>query len=161
MRSCEVCNLRFHDIDFTRKLIRINQSKRGKDHIVALGDLMARMVHVYIKLFPLGKEGYVFTRVNEKKDIRYSSEKLRSYDLHKCLKIAMDCAGIDKPFTVHTLRHAYASHILEQGADILSISRSLGHSSLKTTEIYLHTIPYVDRPLIVRTPLDNLFNGSL
>lgn len=159
MRSCEVCNLHFQDIDFSRKLIRINQSKRDKDRIVALSDLMAIMLHAYIKLFPLGNEGLVFTRVKEKENIRLSSDKLRSYDLHQCLKTAMKCADIDKPFTVHTLRHAYASHMLDQGADILSISRSLGHSSLKTTEIYLHTIPYVDRPLIVRTPLDNLFNG--
>ena len=125
-RLNEIINLRWEDLDFERELIHLKISKGDKERVVFLHDHLKRI----IKYFNLEKEGFVF-----------SSNLGKKYDKRTVQKIVKDAArkaGIRKKITTHTLRHSFATHLLESGADIRHIQLLLGHKDLKTTQIYTH-----------------------
>jgi site-specific recombinase XerD len=74
-------------------------------------------------------------------------------------KLAVSNTGIEKHVTVHSLRHSFATHLLESGTDILCIQRSLGHCSIKTTRVYTHFTLHAERKIV--SPLDNLEQSNL
>jgi site-specific recombinase XerD len=138
LRCFEVRNLKLADLDFDRKMLHVRKGKGKKDRYVPLCDLLIKGLKAYI-----GSEcpdGWLFNgkqpvegRAGGAFDSRYSQRGVQW-----AVKQARKAAGIIKPMTVHTLRHTYATHLLEEGLDIMSIKDLLGHECIDTTLIYLH-----------------------
>ncbi|MEN6316933.1 MAG: tyrosine-type recombinase/integrase [Clostridiaceae bacterium] len=146
LRSQEVINLKLSDIDFERKTIHIRQSKYKKDRIVPLSGYMAEGLKKYI-----AAENPVDWLFNGKEpDGRYSVRGL-SWVMRETLKKT----SIKKEVNLHSLRHSYATHLLEDGLNIVTLKELLGHAEITTTMIYLHV---AQCPLIKpHSPLDTLY----
>lgn len=129
LRSGELIALTIHAVDFQRKLVYIKNAKGKKDRIVPLSAKTEKMLLSYLKLYNPKK--YLFE--GEQQSTSYSSRSLQ-----QVLKQAIEKSGINKPVTLHWLRHSFATHLLEGGTDLRYIQELLGHSSSKTTEIYTH-----------------------
>lgn len=129
LRSGELLNLQPIHIDSKRNIIFIKQSKGKKDRIVPLSSKILEMLREYYRLYK--PQTYLFEGQN-------IGEKYDSRSLQLVLKQAVKKAGIQKPVTLHWLRHSYATHLLESGTDLRYIQELLGHNSSKTTEIYTH-----------------------
>jgi len=144
MRVSEVTRLLLTDIDSQRMMIRVEQGKGRKDRYVMLSPSLLLTLREYWReskprkfLFP-GTEG---------KALCVSAAQ-------KAFGKARQQAGIRKPVSFHTLRHSFATHLLEDGANVRKIQALLGHRSLKTTELYTHLAEnYVNQ---MRSPLDRL-----
>jgi len=129
LRRSELLNLKFSQIDSKRNLLIIKQSKRKKDRIVPLSNKIIDMLRTYYKSYLPKKwlfEGQI-------EGTQYSEKSIQCV-----LKNALTKAKINKPVTLHWLRHSYATHLLENGTDLRYIQELLGHNSSKTTEIYTH-----------------------
>ena len=138
LRCFEVRNITLADLDFDRKLLHVRKGKGRKDRYLPLCDLLIRGLKALIEsekpdnwLFS-GKQA-VEGRAGGSFDSRYSQKGVQW-----AVNEARKAAGILKPMTVHTLRHTYATHLLEEGLDIMSIKDLLGHESIDTTLVYLH-----------------------
>ena len=144
LRMSEVLNLKITDIDSQRKQIKIEQGKGKKDRFTLLSEKVLPLLReYYLKYKP---QFYLFEGPDNK---QYSTTSI-----HKILSVAVKKAGINKRVTLHTLRHSFATHLLEQGTDLRYIQSLLGHESSKTTEIYTHiTTKGFDQ---IKSPLDNL-----
>ena len=131
LRRSELLNLKLIDVDGDRLMLHIRQSKGKKDRMVPIpATLLKAMREHYKKELP---EMYVFESTVKGKPYSASS-------LQKILHRACDKVGLSskKTVTLHTLRHSYATHLLEAGVDLRYIQVLLGHSSSKTTELYTH-----------------------
>jgi site-specific recombinase XerD len=144
LRVSEVVRLKVEDIDRGRGLIRIRGGKGRKDRYSVLSRVAQRVLEAYQRtyqpdewLFPGAKPG----------------KHLSTRTVEKVFEQARRRAGIGKPATVHTLRHSFATHLLEDGVDLRYIQELLGHKSTKTTEIYTHVSRWDLRR--IRSPLDN------
>jgi len=126
VRLNELIHLRWQDIDFERKSIHIKAGKGDKQRAVFLHDKLTEA----LKFYGVKKEGKLFESNREK---MYSEETIQLI-----VKNATKRAGIEKRTTPHTLRHSFATHLLEAGADIRHIQKLLGHANLQTTQIYTH-----------------------
>ena len=129
LRRGELLKLKFGDIDAKRKIIIIRQAKGKKDRIVPLSDKILNMLREYYKLYKPQTWLFEGQAGNEPYDER---------SLASVLKLALARTNIQKPVTLHWLRHSYATHLLESGTDLRYIQELLGHNSSKTTEIYTH-----------------------
>ena len=129
LRCGELLKLVPQSIDENRKLLLIKQSKGKKDRIVPLSLKIIEMLHEYIKFY--SPKTYLFE--GESEGNPYSPRSIQNV-----LKLSIEKAKINKPVTLHWLRHSYATHLLENGTDLRYIQELLGHSSSKTTEIYTH-----------------------
>ena len=139
LRCFEVRSLKIADLDFDRKLAHVRNGKGKKDRYVPLSDLLIRGLKSYIEaeqpqswLFN-GKEQEITGRAGGDFDSRYSQRGVQW-----AVQQAVKEAGILKDVSVHTLRHTYATHLLEEGLDIMTIKDLLGHECIDTTMIYLH-----------------------
>lgn len=154
LRCFEARNIQLPDIDFDRKMLHVRQGKGKKDRYVPISQLLCQWLNEYITfentdvwLFngrPNGQAGGDF-------DARYSQRGIQWVVKH-----AAKQAGIVKNVSAHTLRHTFATHLLEDGLDIVSIKELLGHSRIETTLIYLHVAHY-DR-VKTYSPLDTLYS---
>ena len=126
LRLDEVRNLKWQDIDFNRGIIHIKTAKGGKERIVFLHSKLKEMLEIY----GANKQGLVF--------ISQRGGKYNERTIQQIVKNAATKTGIKKKVTPHTLRHSFATHLLEAGADIRYIQQLLGHKSLRTTQIYTH-----------------------
>ncbi len=144
LRISEAINLKIKDIDSQRMQIRIEQSKGKKDRYTLLSPKMLVLLRDYHRQYK--PTNYLF----EGQDSPTYSTK----SIQLILKRACEQAGIKKHITVHTLRHSFATHLLEAGTDLRYIQLLLGHESSKTTEIYTHlTTKGFDQ---IKSPLDDL-----
>ena len=126
IRLNEVINLRWEDIDFDREVIHLKTTKGEKERVIFLHNTLKK----FIGYFNLRKDEFVFL-----------SNLGKKYDKRTIQMIVRNSAkktGITKRITPHTLRHSFATHLLEAGADIRYIQQLLGHSNLQTTQIYTH-----------------------
>ena len=147
LRGQEVINLKISDIDFERKTIHIRQSKYKKDRIVPLAESMAVGLKKYLK----AENPHIWLFNGKDADGRYSVRGL-SWVMRENLKKT----SITKDVNLHSLRHSYATHLLEQGVNIVTLKELLGHAEITTTMIYLHV---AQCPLIKpHSPLDTLYN---
>jgi integrase/recombinase XerD len=129
LRLAEATHLKVSDIDSERMTILVRQGKGNKDRYTVLGqrnlDLLRRYYKTYRPvqwLFP-------------SKD---PAQPLSGSSVQRVFKKALHRAGIRKKASVHTLRHSFATHLLESGTDLYHIQRLLGHTTAKTTSVYLH-----------------------
>jgi len=129
LRVGESVRLELRDIDPGRKLIHLRGAKGKKDRYTLLSDVMIRQLDEYQRFYH--PEGFLFRGAEGKSHLSERS-------VEKVFEQALARAGIRKPATVHTLRHSFATHLLEAGTDLRFIQELLGHSSSKTTEIYTH-----------------------
>ena len=139
LRCFEVRSLKIADLDFDRKLAHVRNGKGKKDRYVPLSDLLIRGLKSYMEaeqprtwLFN-GKDQEISGRAGGDFDSRYSQRGVQW-----AVQQAVKEAGILKDVSVHTLRHTYATHLLEEGLDIMTIKDLLGHECIDTTMIYLH-----------------------
>jgi integrase/recombinase XerD len=144
LRISELINLRIKDIDSQRMQIRVEQAKGKKDRYTLLGEKTLEILRKYVTEYKPTE--WLFEGA---KGVKYSTSSIQAN-----LKSAVDKVGIKKRITVHTLRHSFATHLLEAGTDIRYIQSLLGHSSGKTTEIYTHiTTKGFEQ---IKSPLDKL-----
>jgi site-specific recombinase XerD len=145
LRISEAARLNVSDIDSKNMQIIIRQGKGKKDRYSLLSKNNLSLLREYWKRYRPAT--YLFTGKNPTGYITPRS-------IQKIFYEAKDAAGIKKNASVHTLRHSFATHLLEAGTDICYIQRLLGHTSLQTTTIYLH-LRRVDL-LNIKSPLDSL-----
>jgi site-specific recombinase XerD len=144
LRISELINLKISDIDSERMIISIKGAKGKKDRISLLSKKVLLILREYFKQYKPKKWFFEGQKGEE-----YSTKSIQ-----KIFKVACQKANIIKKVTVHTLRHSFATHLLERGTDLRYIQELLGHGSSKTTEIYTHiTRKGMDK---VKSPLDNL-----
>ncbi|CAA0159366.1 Putative integrase/recombinase [Tenacibaculum maritimum] len=144
LRIGEAINLKISDIDNKRMLIHIKGAKGKKDRYTLLSPSFLELLRAYYKTYKPKK--YLFEgQVKE----QYSSTSAQ-----KILKNAANKIGLKKTITLHTLRHSFATHLLENGTDIRYIQELLGHNSPKTTMIYTHVTETSIRK--IKNPFDNL-----
>lgn len=144
LRSGELLNLKIRDLDSTRNMVTIHQAKGRKDRILPFPD----------SLKPYLREYYISYRPQEYLFEGRNAAKYTPASLRAVFKQALARTKIKKNVTLHSLRHAYATHLLETGIDLRRIQELLGHSDIKTTMIYTH----VSRRSLLDTksPLDFL-----
>lgn len=144
LRVGELLNLKMTDIDSKRMLIKIHKGKGRKDRVTLLSQKLLVMLREYYKQYH--PREYLFEGVAGGK---YSERSIQSVLKQACKK-----AGIKKHVTMHTLRHSFATHLLENNTDIRYIQELLGHTNPNTTQIYTHiTTRGLDQ---LKSPLDNL-----
>jgi site-specific recombinase XerD len=145
LRISEATNLHVNDIDSKRMLIRVVQAKFNKDRYVILGQKALILLRKYWRGYK--PKHWLFPGWPKTKPISLNS-------IERVFKKACVKAGIRKPATVHTLRHSFATHLLEAGINLRYIQILLGHKSPKTTAIYTHVCKH-DLSKIV-SPIDTL-----
>ena len=144
LRISELIYLKVKDIDSQRMQIRLEQAKGKKDRYTLLGTKTLEILRKYFLEYK--PKVWLFEGA---KGEQYSQKSIQMI-----LKKAVEKAEIKKHITVHTLRHSFATHLLEAGTDLRYIQNLLGHSSSKTTEIYTHiTTKGFDQ---IKNPLDRL-----
>lgn len=149
LRISEVIDLRISDIDSMRLQIRVKQAKGKKDRYVALSQNVLILLRNYFQDYK--PQVYLFNGAYGEK---YSAESIR-----KIFKQACEKAGILKEVSPHTLRHSYATHLLENGVDLRYIQELLGHSRPETTMIYTHVTK--NKLLSIKSPFDLLFTPPI
>lgn len=143
LRSGELINLKLSHLDSQRNVISIKAAKGKKDRLLPFSESLKPLLREYYKEYR--PKTYLF----EGQKSKYSSASLRAV-----FKAARHRAKITKNVTLHSLRHAYATHLLEAGTDLRSIQELLGHNTIKTTMIYTHVSN--KNLLKVKSPLDYL-----
>ena len=128
LRSGELINLKIDDLDGQRNMVLIKVSKGRKDRSLPFPKSLKIFLRRYFKAYR--PKTYLFEGLGGRP---YASSSLRSVFKQACQR-----ANIKKEVTLHSLRHAYATHLLEAGTDVRVIQKLLGHNSLKTTMIYTH-----------------------
>ncbi|MGB7531357.1 MAG: tyrosine-type recombinase/integrase [Halobacteriota archaeon] len=129
LRVSEASRLRVSDIDSKRMLIRVNQGKGRKDRYTILSNANLKYLRAYYKAYR--PETWLFNGWIKEKPIGIRTIQQVFYK-------AKEKAGIKKNVSVHSLRHSFATHLIESGMDIHQVQKFLGHSSIMTTTVYLH-----------------------
>ena len=147
LRIGELLHLQLKDFDFDRDQLHIRNAKGRKDRYATI----AKSLHPLLKSYYTSYKPTVYFIENPNGGL-YSAGSVRSF-----LKKSCRAAGINKKVTPHTLRHSYATHLLEQGTDIRYIQELLGHSKPETTMIYTHVTQKSLRD--IKSPLDTSLNN--
>jgi integrase/recombinase XerD len=134
LRVSEICDLNIEDIFFEEKLVKVT-GKGDKQRFVPMGTRAIENINDYINnsrsmLVKSIKQNALF--------LNFRGERITRKGIWKNLKTNMQILGIKKEVTVHTLRHSFATHLVQNGADIRYVQSFLGHKSINTTEIYAH-----------------------
>jgi integrase/recombinase XerD len=158
LRIQEGVNLKVKDIDSERGVIHVCQGKGNKDRYVPLPKPILKMLREYwvihrhpVWLFPS------FFRLGELPSVEASQMGVRG--VQEAFQGAILKSGVEKEATVHTLRHSYATHLLEAGVNLRMIQSYLGHTSLKTTARYLHLTPTTNKQAVqsIEQVMENLW----
>jgi len=151
LRASEVIALKVGDVDSQRMTLRVEQGKGRKDRYAMLSPVLLerlrawwRVGHAQGKILP---GGWLFPGLNP-------MDPLSTRQLNRAIHAAADAAGIDKRVSMHSLRHSFATHLLEQKEDIRVIQVLLGHKKLETTSIYTHVATQLLREVV--SPLEHL-----
>jgi len=151
LRASEVAHLKVNDIDSERMVIHVEQGKGSKDRNAMLSPALLTLLRQWWRAAQakrkMLKGGWVFPGQNPVNPI--STRQLR-----RAMEASVIRAGLDKRVSLHSLRHAFATHLLEQGVDIRMIQVLLGHKKLETTATYSHVATRTLRD--IQSPLDSL-----
>jgi len=129
LRISELCNLKINDLNLENGFIRV-KGKGNRERIALLNKFSVEMLRKYLSERKTGIDEYLFLNNRNKKISRQS--------VWKVVKKYAKYAGIGKDVKPHTLRHTFATHLLERGMDLRVVQELLGHKSIATTEIYTH-----------------------
>lgn len=143
LRTDEAAHLKVTDIDSKRMLIRVNQGKGSKDRYTLLAKRTLPLLRQYWKAYR--PHDWLFPA-------QHHNRRISTRSIQKAFKDACSKAGIRIPATPRTLRHSFATHLLDAGVDLYFIQQLLGHASIKTTVVYLHVSG--KRLADIKSPLD-------
>ncbi|PJE81377.1 integrase [Candidatus Pacearchaeota archaeon CG10_big_fil_rev_8_21_14_0_10_32_42] len=149
LRVSELTSLKVRDLDFDDKVGNVRQAKGKKDRIFNIPNFIFSKLKKQTEKQVNRGEIYLFSGRNGK--------KMSSRNIQKIVKNAGKKAGIKKDIHCHTLRHSFATHLLENNVDIRKIQELLGHSDLSTTQIYTHVS--VEELKKIKSPIDTLNDG--
>lgn len=149
LRCFELRNLHIKDVDFDRMMVHIRKGKGRKDRYLPLSKHLARGLKTYLK--NENPHQWLFNG----KDPEGKKVPLSERGVQWVVRQTRKSAGLQKEVTTHTLRHTFATHLLEDGLDIVSIKELLGHAHLETTLIYLHVSQMGRRKPF--SPMDTLY----
>jgi len=144
LRRCEVSNLKITDIDSSRMLIHLHTTKGNKERYTILSPVALDALRLYYRQYK--PKEWLFEG--------YSRDAISTSTVEAVFKQALAKSKIQKVVGIHSLRHSFATHLLEQGVSLPIIQQMMGHKSLKTTSGYLHVQQYSIQG--VRSPLDTL-----
>ncbi|GAB4301390.1 MAG: site-specific integrase [Ignavibacteriaceae bacterium] len=144
LRISEAMNLKIKDIDSSAMTVKIVNAKGRNDRIVMLSEKLLSLLREYFKEYK--PKVYLFEG--------QKGEKYSSRSIQQIFNNAVKKVGIKKKVTVHSLRHSFASHLLDNGTDIRFIQELLGHKHLSTTQIYTHINPVSVKK--IKSPFDNI-----
>lgn len=147
LRVGEVCALKVSDIDSDRMMVRVVKSKGKADRYVPLSPYILKGLRRYVQ--SAKPKVYLFNG-------KVKGDPLGKGAVQQAFRLAVKKAGVIKQVSVHSLRHTYATHLLEEGVDIVTIKGLLGHAHIDTTMMYLH-VAKLDR-VKAHSPLDTLYN---
>ncbi len=140
LRLQEAISLKVEQVDSKRMLLHIQKAKRGRDRYVPLPESTLKLLRVYYKthrnpllVFPTSYRGRAIEAS--------STQPISGMSIQRVFKKSLREIGINKDASVHTLRHSYATHLLEEGTDIRIIQEYLGHKFISTTMVYTHLTP--------------------
>jgi site-specific recombinase XerD len=148
MRLGEILNLRVEDMWWERSQIFIKNGKGSKDRVVPFSGILKELLQLYFEKY---KPIYWLFEGQDRK-LPYSERSIQNV-----VKNVVKKAGINKKVTPHTLRHCYATHLLDGGTDVRYIQELLGHSDIKTTLIYTHVTNH--KLSVIESPLDKLMRN--
>jgi site-specific recombinase XerD len=148
LRVSEVANLKIADIDSQRMQIFIERAKGKKDRYVNLSPILLDILRNYHKEYVPKPKVYLF-----ESEQTFSAYPART--IQQIFSNAKNKAGIKKDVGIHSLRHSFATHLLDKGTDIKFIKDLLGHFNIKTTEIYLHVSK--EKLVNIISPFDDLW----
>jgi site-specific recombinase XerD len=146
LRMNELRHLKISDVDTHRMQVRVKQGKGKKDRYVILSKLIKDKLPTYLS--QVKPQVYLF-------EGQTPGEMMGERSIQYVITEALQKTSIQKKVSMHTLRHCYATHLLEEGVDIYTIQHLLGHAHLRTTIIYLHIAQVM--PKTGRSPLDALY----
>jgi integrase/recombinase XerC len=133
LRISELCGLLAEDIDWQERLVRV-RGKGKKERQIPIGEPALNAIEAYWKLLPQAPSGRALVFLTSPG--KFGPISARSLQLR--LKKYLAIAGLDPHLTPHKLRHSYATHLLDAGADLRSVQELLGHAHLATTQVYTH-----------------------
>lgn len=142
LRVSELVNLKVQNLNLAEKTGKVTKGKGSKDRMFILPEKLVNELQSYLSEHP--QNLYLFSR----------EKPLTTRNIQKIIKNTAKAAQINKKVTPHTLRHSYATHLLESGTDIRIIQTLLGHENLNTTQIYTHVS--TEELKKVKNPLDEL-----
>lgn len=146
LRMNELRLMKISDVDVARRQVHVRLGKGRKDRYVILSEFLARKLPQY--LLEVKPQIYLF-------EGQTISEPMGERSIQFVINEALKRTDIKKDVSMHTLRHSFATHLLEDGVDIYSIQRLLGHRDIRTTIIYLHVAEV--KPRMAHSPLDTLY----
>ncbi len=144
-RVSELLNLKINELDLNNKVGFVRSGKGNKDRVFNIPDFLEKKIKNQVKKQIENNEQYLFTG---------PKGKLSNRNLQKIVKKAAKKADINKKVSPHTLRHSFATHLLDSGENLVVIQKLLGHENLETTQIYTHISQ--EQLKKVKSPIDSL-----
>lgn len=144
LRVSEVVNIRISHLDLASKSLLVKDAKGQKDRLTLLSAISIKLLNLYLPKLPVGQK-YLFSG-------QQGESHLSQRSAQKVFEHALQEANIKKDATCHSLRHSFATHLLEGGVDMRYIQKLLGHQNIKTTEIYTHVANNFFKN--IKSPLD-------
>ncbi|MBK7505459.1 MAG: tyrosine-type recombinase/integrase [Bacteroidetes bacterium] len=148
LRMNEIRHTKIADIDLDRMQIRVQKGKGNKDRYVVLAKSIALRLDNYLQICK--PKVYLFEGLTPSQPM---GERSIQYIINEAM---MKTSIVKKGVSMHTLRHSFATHLLEDGIDVYSIQKLLGHADIRNTLVYLHVAQV--KPSIAHSPLDTLYN---
>ena len=134
MRVSEIISLKINDIDLNMAIVK-TIGKGNKERIIPFGDYCNKFIKIYLDKY---RQQFLIKGNNDYLFLNNHGNKLTRQGIFKIIKNIAKTNNINVDFSPHTLRHSFATHLLENGADLLTIQELLGHSNISTTQIYTH-----------------------
>jgi len=150
LRNYELCELEIKDVDFDRNTVFIKKKKGNRDRYVPLSPILKRGLRKYFRTEHPQKWVFNSQITKNGEALAYTTRGVQW-----AVKEARSKTGIQKKVTAHVFRHTYATHLLEDGMDIMSVKELLGHACIETTLVYLHVANIGRKPKF--SPLDTLY----